>query len=63
VANVRAAGHLTLDFGAGPLDATATRVEGDERAWARNAFHRKYLGARVFQLLGWSRGAIVFRAF
>jgi deazaflavin-dependent oxidoreductase (nitroreductase family) len=61
VANVRAAGRLWLDFGAGPRDARATRIDGDERDWARNAFHRKYLGARIFQLLGWSRGAIVFR--
>jgi hypothetical protein len=61
VANVRAGGHLELDFGAGPLPARATRVDGDERAWARDTFHRKYVGARLFQLLGWSRHAIVFR--
>jgi len=61
VANVRAGGPLTLDFGAGPVMARATRVGGPERDRARDAFHRKYLGARLFQLLGWSRRAVVFR--
>lgn len=61
VANVRAAGRLALDFGAGPVAARATRIEGPERDWARAAFHRKYIGARLFQLLGWSGWAIVFR--
>jgi hypothetical protein len=61
VANVRAAGTLDLDFGGGPVPACATRAGGEEREWARTAFHRKYLGARLFQLLGWSRRAIVFR--
>jgi len=60
VANLRASGRLDLDFGDRPVAARATRVDGDERAWARHAFHRKYLGARLFQLLGWSRQAIVF---
>ena len=61
VANVRAGGDLTLDFGDGPVAARATRVEGRQREWARGAFHRKYLGARVFQLLGWSTRSVVFR--
>lgn len=61
VANLRASGTLTLDFGAGPLPARATRVLGEESDRARAGFHRKYLGARLFQLLGWSRQAIVFR--
>ena len=61
VANLRARRDLSLDFGDGPVAAVGTRVEGDEREWARHAFHRKYLGARLFQLLGWSRGAVVFR--
>ena len=61
VANVRAGGPLAIDFGAGPVTARATRVEGDEHTWARRIFHRKYLGARLFQFLGWSRRAIVFR--
>jgi deazaflavin-dependent oxidoreductase (nitroreductase family) len=61
VANVRASGRLTLDFGGGRLLARAVRIDGAERDWARDAFHRKYLGARLFQLLGWSRRATVFR--
>jgi deazaflavin-dependent oxidoreductase (nitroreductase family) len=61
VANVRAAGRLTVNLGNGPVAARATRVDGEERNWARRTFHRKYLGARLFQLLGWSRQAIVFR--
>jgi len=61
VANVRAAGRLALDFGDGPTAAHATVVRGAERDAARAAFHRKYVGARLFQLLGWSRRATVFR--
>jgi deazaflavin-dependent oxidoreductase (nitroreductase family) len=61
VANVRAGGRVTLDFGCGPVAAGATRIDGPERDWARDSFHRKYLGARLFQLLGWSRRATVFR--
>jgi deazaflavin-dependent oxidoreductase (nitroreductase family) len=61
VANVRAAGRLEVDFGAGAQPARASRVEGAERDRVRDAFHRKYVGARVFQLLGWSRGAVIFR--
>lgn len=61
VANLRASGRVALDFGHGPAEGRARRAEGEEREWARAAFHGKYLGARVFQLLGWSRQAIVFR--
>ncbi len=61
VANVHASGRLEVDFGGGPMAARAERVAGEERDWARHTFHRKYLGARVFQLLGWSGRAIVFR--
>lgn len=61
VANVRGKGPVDVDFGQGAVPVRATRVDGDEREWARGAFHRKYLGARLFQLLGWSKGALVFR--
>ena len=61
VANVGASGRLDLDFGRGDVAARAERVLGEEREWARRTFHRKYLGARLFQLLGWSRRAVVFR--
>jgi deazaflavin-dependent oxidoreductase (nitroreductase family) len=61
VANVRAGGPVAVDFGSGRVDVGVTPVHGEERDWARRAFHRKYLGARLFQLLGWSRGAVVLR--
>jgi deazaflavin-dependent oxidoreductase (nitroreductase family) len=61
MANVRASGRLDVDFGDGARPARAMPVDGEEREWARRAFHRRHLGARVFQLLGWSRQARVFR--
>jgi hypothetical protein len=36
-------------------------VDGAEREWAVGAFLRKYLTARLFQLLGWTKQAVVFR--
>jgi hypothetical protein len=50
-----------VDFGNGVLPVSATRVDGAEREWAVGAFLRKYLTARLFQLLGWTKQAVVFR--
>ena len=61
MANLRATGTAEVDFGAGPVAVRATRVEGAERQQAIDAFLRKYLTARLFQLLGWTRQAVVFR--
>jgi len=61
MANIRARGGAEVDFGGGKLNVTATRVDGQERDWAVSAFLRKYLTARLFQLLGWTRHAVVFR--
>ena len=61
VANIRARGVAEVDFGGGQLNVTAKRVDGLERDWAVGAFLRKYLTARLFQLLGWTKQAVVFR--
>ena len=61
MANIRARGAAEVDFGSGILPVSATRVEGQERDWVVGQFLRKYLLARLFQLLGWTKQAVVFR--
>ena len=61
MANIRARGGAEVDFGSGVLPVSATRVEGQERDWVVGQFLRKYLLARLFQLLGWTKQAVVFR--
>ena len=61
MANLRARGEAEVDFGGGAVAVRATRVDGEERGWAVGAFLRKYLTARLFRLLGWTRRAVVFR--
>ena len=61
MANIRARGGAEVDFGGAQVNVTATRVDGQERDWAVGAFLGKYLTARLFQLLGWTKHAVVFR--
>jgi deazaflavin-dependent oxidoreductase (nitroreductase family) len=61
MANIRARGGAEVDFGSGVLPVSATRVEGQERDWVVGQFLRKYFLARLFQLLGWTKQAVVFR--
>lgn len=61
MANIRAKGEAEVDFGGGSLTVRATRVVGQEREWVIGTFLRKYLTARLFQLLGWTKRAVVFR--
>ena len=61
MANIRARGSAEVDFGSGVMPVSATRVDGAEREWAVGAFLRKYLTARLFQVLGWTKRAVVFR--
>ena len=61
IANIRARGGAEVDFGRGVIPVSATRVHGQERELVVGQFLRKYLLARLFQLLGWTRQAVVFR--
>jgi deazaflavin-dependent oxidoreductase (nitroreductase family) len=61
MANIRARGGAEIDFGDGAVAVSAARVEGPERDWVVAAFLRKYMTARLFQLLGWTKQAVVFR--
>ena len=61
IANIRARGGAEVDFGGGVIPVSATRVDGQEREWVVGQFLRKYLMARLFQLLGWTKQAVVFR--
>ena len=61
IANIRARGGAEVDFGGGVIPVSATRVDGQEREWVVGQFLRKYLMARLFQLLGWTKHAVVFR--
>ena len=61
MANIRARGGAEVDFGGGVVPVSATRVDGQERDWVVGQFLRKYFLARLFQLLGWTKQAVVFR--
>jgi deazaflavin-dependent oxidoreductase (nitroreductase family) len=61
IANIRARGGAEVDFGGGAIPVRATRVDGQERERVVGQFLRKYLTARLFQLLGWTKQAVVFR--